>query len=58
MELVSIISSLLFLCANLGLLLCGERVKECIKRKEKRKEPYDDLFKEFETMKYFSKCVK
>jgi hypothetical protein len=46
MDLASIISSLLFLCANLGLLLCGERVKECTKRKKYKKEPYDDLFKE------------
>ena len=48
MDLVAyIICSSFFFLSNLGLLLCGERIKKCTKRKEKRKEPYDDLFKEF-----------
>ena len=47
MDSASIICSCLLFLSNLGLFLCGERVKECTKREEKRKEPYNDLFEEF-----------
>ena len=46
MDLANIICSCVLFLSNFGLLLCGERVKECTKRKKERKEPYDDLFKE------------